>query len=274
MTEATFTLLGVGTSSGVPRLGCSCEICKNCLPGSKNRRQRVAALLEVDGKKLLIDAGPDIRNQLLEHNVHHIDALLVTHNHFDHIAGLDDVKYVGNLKDCSIPLYCNPPTGNDLQKRIPWLLKSTTPAFHPPFEICTIKPWSKIPFGPLTIQTLCYTQQNEGHSHPTEVMGFRVGTLAFLTDIKRYQPRLLDQLEGVEILIVGAVRDGESVAHFTFQQAAEFAKLIQAKRTIFIHLDHSVDYATSLKRLAASGPLDDFGIELGYDGLKIERFVF
>ncbi|MFZ4773123.1 MAG: MBL fold metallo-hydrolase [Chlamydiia bacterium] len=262
MTQVTFTLLGVGTSCGVPRLGCACDVCRDCPIGSKNRRQRVAALLEVDGKKLLIDAGPDIRNQLLEHNIQKIDALYITHNHFDHIACIDDIKYAGNLKEGSIPLYANYPTMKDLEKRIGYLLKPVSKDFFAPFELMLVKKWGKIPFGSVEIQTLHYTQQNEGHSHPTEVMGFRVGDLAFLTDIKQTNLRLIQELKGVKTLIVGAVRDGESVAHFTFEEAYQFSKTVGAEKTIYIHLDHTVDYDAASKRLPGN-------VELGYDGYKI-----
>mgnify|MGYP006279063269 FL=1 len=118
-------------------------------------------------------------------------------------------------------------------------------------------------FDHVKIPTLHYSQQNEGHSRPTQVCGFRVGNLAFLTDIKQYDSRLVRALKGVETLIVGAIRDGESVAHFTFDEAHQFSRLVKAKRTVFIHLDHTVDYSLASKRLPPN-------VELGYDGWKIE----
>ena len=123
MTQALFTLLGVGTSSGVPRLGCLCPICTTTDIEPKNRRQRVAGLLEIGDKKLLVDAGPDIRNQLLEQKVCHIDALFLTHNHFDHIAGIDDVKWITGYPKQSLPIFANRPTYLDLKKRIAYLFE-------------------------------------------------------------------------------------------------------------------------------------------------------
>lgn len=263
MTKATFTLLGVGTSSGVPRVGCNCSVCHDLKPNSKNFRQRVAALLEIDGKKLLIDAGPDIRNQLLQNKVERIDALLLTHNHFDHIAGIDDVKWATNYRQESIPIFANRPTTIDLKKRIGYLLEPVAMGVLPPFYLREIKKWEVLEFDHVKIQTLHYSQQNEGHSRPTQVCGFRVGNLAFLTDIKQYDSRLVRALKGVETLIVGAIRDGESVAHFTFDEAHQFSRLVKAKRTVFIHLDHTVDYSLASKRLPPN-------VELGYDGWKIE----
>jgi phosphoribosyl 1,2-cyclic phosphate phosphodiesterase len=266
MALAKFTLLGVGTSTGVPRLGCSCKVCSEIANNPKNRRQRVAALLEVDGKKLLIDAGPDIRNQLLNLGIKKVDALYITHNHFDHIACIDDVKCCMDLGKESIPLYANRPTYAELKKRIGYLLKPVAIGLVPPFYLVPLKKWEAIDFHGVSIQTLCYTQQNEGHNRPTFVSGFRIKNLAFLTDIKQYSKRLIQQLKGVETLVVGAVRDGESIAHFTFDEAKHFAQLIQAKKTIFIHLDHTVDYAAASSRLSA-------GLELGYDGYQIEFAV-
>jgi len=262
MTIATFTLLGVGTSSGVPRVGCNCSVCLGTQTHPKNRRQRVAGLLEVEGKKLLIDAGPDIRNQLLENKIQKVDALFVTHNHFDHIAGIDDVKWATDYRKESIPVYANRPTFLDLKKRVGYLLEPVAIGIHPSLYLKQIKKWEELNFYGLKIQTLCYSQQNEGHSRPTQVMGLRVGDFAFLTDIKQYDSRLIRELKGIKTLVLGAIRDGESIAHFTFDEAFQFSKKLASPRTIFIHLDHSVDYEIASKRLPPN-------VELGYDGCKI-----
>lgn len=262
MTIATFTLLGVGTSSGVPRIGCNCFVCAGVQQQTRNRRQRVSGLLEVDGKKLLIDAGPDIRNQLLEHEIGKIDGLFITHNHFDHIAGIDDVKWAGDFGKESILVYVNRPTHSSLKKSIRYLLEQVSTVFLPPFNLKQVKKWERIDFHGWKVQTLSYSQQNEGHSSPTEVMGFRVGDFAFLTDIKQYDSRLIRELKGIKTMVLGAVRDGQSVAHFTFEEAFQFSKLVGNPRTIFIHLDHTVDYETASKRLPPN-------VELGYDGCKI-----
>ena len=262
MTQALFTLLGVGTSSGVPRLGCSCAICTTTDIEPKNRRQRVAGLLEIGDKKLLVDAGPDIRNQLLEQKVCHIDALFVTHNHFDHIAGIDDVKWITGYPNQSLPIYANRSTYSDLKKRINYLLKPVLGGNSPSFYLKQIRRWEMLDFYGCKIQTLEYSQQNEGHTRPTQVTGFRLGDFAFLTDIKRYEPRLIQELKGIKTLVLGAVRDGDSIAHFTFEEAHHFSKLSGAEKTFFIHLDHSVDYPEASKRLPPN-------VQLGYDGMKI-----
>lgn len=247
------TLLGVGASFGVPLLTCFCPVCLS--DNRFNKRRRSAALLEVNGKRLLIDAGPDIRLQLLEKNIASLDGLFITHWHFDHVAGIDELKIIGSKKN--LPIYLSDASHASAKVRLNYLIKLTT---H--FTINVIDDFSSFELDNIEIKTIAYSQPNE-LSGDTKVLGLRIADIAYVTDIKDYdEEKLIPLLTGVNTLVVGAIRENDSCSHFTFDEAIAFARKIKAKKTYFIHLDHTVDYDETRKKLPD-------GFDLGYDGLEI-----
>lgn len=244
------TLLGVGSSLGVPVVGCHCSVCtSDC---SKNQRSRSAALFEINGKKLLIDAGPDIRSQLLKGKVSEIDAVFITHSHYDHVAGLNDLRVFARKR--RLTTYLSLSSYLEIKSHAQYLFDSF-------LEPCILEGGREISFGGSFFLTLSYQQKNK-EGNVTDVLGLRVGTVAYLTDIKIYDPSLVNRLVGIKTLILGAIRRTPSFAHFAFCEAIAFSQKLHSEKTILIHLDHTVDYEKERKELPA-------GVELGYDGMII-----
>lgn len=252
--EGRFKFLGSGSSMGVPIIGCDCAVCRS--NNLKNKRLRSAGLLEIGNKRLLIDAGPDIREQLLRANVYQIDGLLITHAHYDHVGGLDDLRILSFYHKASIPCLLSLATWGDLHARFDYLFASKEypdrrvhfdPQFLPDLRGVTS-------FIGLPIHYCSYTQTH------MQVNGYRIGDFAYLTDILNYPLTIFEDLKGVKTLVISALRHEEQPLHFTVKQAIEFAKKARVPLCYFTHLAHDLDYKETQKMLPPS-------IFLAYDGL-------
>lgn len=251
-----FLFLGTGSSLGVPVVGCTCTVCTSNLP--QNQRLRSAGLIEISSKRLLIDAGPDIRTQLLRANIHTLDGLLLTHAHYDHIAGLDDLRAISLHQHAPIPCLMSRATWEELLPRFDYLFPSDQ---HPeryarftPFFLPDTR--GSLSFINLPIRYCSYTQTH------MEVNGYRIGDFAYLTDILHYPPTIFEDLEGVKTLVISALRTQPQHLHFTIDQAIAFAEKARAPLCYFTHIAHEVDYAETQKQLPSS-------IFLAYDGLSL-----
>lgn len=255
--KGSFTLLGSGASSGIPMIGCHCEICSSTDP--RNKRLRPSALICVGEKKIVIDVGPDFRTQALLYGIDHVDAVLLTHAHFDHVAGLDELRSFTLIHKKAIPVYCSVFTLDLLKKRYDYLFAERLPdqsfcaqlEFHllPQFE-------GEINVEQVMIRYVSYEQQG------MKVNGFRINNLAYICDIRQYPEGMLSQLYGVKTLIIGALRKAPSVMHFSFEQAYNFARKIGVERTYLTHLSHEVS-----AEMQQDLPDD---VDLAYDGLVLE----
>lgn len=247
--------LGTGTSGGVPMLGCHCKVCMSKDP--RDKRFRSAALLETKGARILIDAGPDIRQQLMPLDFYPLDAVLLTHIHYDHVGGIDDLRGFCIFGDQDI--YADRHTCEGLRTQLPYCFAKTLYPGVPLLKLHEIKP--NVPF-----------RINDTEIMPIEVihgkvpiLGYRIGKLAYITDMKTINDDQLPYLEGIETLVVNALRwTIPHHSHMLVDEAIAFARKINAKQTYLMHITHQMGlHEETEKRL----PPD---VRLAYDGLVID----
>jgi phosphoribosyl 1,2-cyclic phosphate phosphodiesterase len=255
--QGQFVLLGTGTSVGVPSIGCDCPVCTSTHP--KNRRTRCGAVVGLPQGNLLIDTPVDLRSQLLREQIGIVHAVVFTHEHADHIFGLDDLRLFPSYLGRPVPLYCE----GSVRRRI---LKSFDYAFDPPrgmhaggvpqLELHTI---STQPFHVLGVQI---TPVRLRHAANVEVLGFRLGNIAYCTDTNGIPDESMALLEGLDVLILDALRARPHATHFSLAEAIEVAHKLKPRRTLFTHVSHELEHETTCARLPE-------GMELAYDGMRI-----
>lgn len=263
MGRLSVRLLGTGTSTGVPVIGCSCRVCTS--PDPRDHRMRCSAYVVANTPggpvHLLIDAGPDFRQQALLHRIAKIDAVLVTHHHFDHVVGLDDLRPYFFTNPAEIPLYTSDSTAEVLDRAFPYLFEEGS---YPGVARLSLRRVTE-PFVVQSryIDASVSVEPIEALHGKMPVLGFRVGRFAYLTDVSRIPAGSLEQLQGLEVLILDALRREPHQTHLSLDEAVELARQIGARETYFIHMTHSVLHAEEDGRLPA-------GINLGYDGLQLD----
>lgn len=223
-------LLGTGTSVGIPMIGCKCIVCKS--KESKNKRLRTSAYIEFEGKKILIDIGPDFRQQILNNQIENIDAILITHPHFDHIGGYDDIRGFNFSQEKPIKLFTNQFSYEALKKQFYYVFETSDYPSLPSTEFIEIKENKTFEFDHIHIKAL-------GLWHgKMPCIGYRFGNLAYLTDVNYIPEEVFDDLKNLDILILDALRIEKHPSHFSLEESIEIAKKINAKQTIFIHISH------------------------------------
>jgi phosphoribosyl 1,2-cyclic phosphate phosphodiesterase len=248
----TLTILGSGTSTGVPVLGCRCAVCRSTIP--ENRRTRCSALLRWAGRSVLIDTATDFRQQALREEVERVDAVLFSHTHADHVHGIDDLRTF-TLKGEAIPVYGSAEAMAIIQRVFAYIFTDEMEAgFRPRLLLNAVAG----PF-PLFGQTVIPVPLRHGHG---TTLGYRIGGLAYLTDCSAVPEASLPLLAGVELLVIDALRFTAHASHFNVAEAIAAARRIGARRTLLTHLSHEVDH----HRHAAGLPT---GVEFAYDGQTI-----
>ncbi|NGX60841.1 MAG: Phosphoribosyl 1,2-cyclic phosphodiesterase [Chlamydiae bacterium] len=254
---AEILLLGTGASTGIPVIGCGCPVCTSSDP--KNTRLRPSALIKIGGKSLLIDSGPDFRFQALTHKINTLDGLLLTHSHFDHVAGLDELRIYYLLQKRNLPVLVSQTTLEDLKKRYDYLFQQkswgSSLSAQLDFHVFEEKR-GECEFLGIPIQYVTYSQGG------MEVNGYRFGRLAYISDICLYPETIFEDLRGVEILVLDALREKPSEMHLSIDEAIDFSRKVGAKKTYFTHIGHELDHAYEKKL-----PEEIF---LAYDGLSLE----
>ena len=259
------TVLGSGTSHGVPAIGCDCEVCRSADP--RDTRTRPSILIQIPGtdphpfadavRSILIDTSTDLRTQAIANDVRRVDAILFTHTHADHVFGIDDVRRFNQMQKTAIPCFADAETVGALRKMFAYI-------FEPPKQQGGGLPrLSLFPIaGPFTLGGLDIIPVPLFHG-VLPVLGFRVGSFAYLTDCNRVPDASIELLSGVRTLIIDALRHRPHSTHFSVNEAIEMAARIGATRTYFTHICHDLPHAATCASLPP-------GVELAYDGLVLE----
>ncbi len=250
-------LLGTGTSVGVPVVGCGCAVCKSDDP--RNHRTRSSAIVGLPEGNLLIDTSPELRLQLLRAGVGVVHAVFYTHGHADHIFGLDDLRLFPFMIGGPVPLYCRPEVEQRIMHSFDYAF-STAPETHLGSRPKLV--FSRIDDEPLEILGERVTPIRLSHGPKTIVLGFRIGNVAYCTDVNDISPESLEQLQGLDVLVIDALRYTRHPTHYSVEEALEVVAKLQPQRTIFTHMSHDIDYQVASRELPS-------GVEPGYDGLVI-----
>lgn len=254
MSVVTVTFLGTGTSQGVPVIACKCDVCQS--KNSKDQRTRSSILVEVNNQNFVIDTGPDFRQQMLREKVEHLEAVLFTHEHKDHISGLDDVRAFNFLTQKPMEIFCTNQVFSALQREFHYVFDGTNYPGIPKvnlnffddqnFEVCG----EQI----IPIDVLHYKMP---------VKAFRIRNFTYITDANYIDEKNLEKIYGTEILVLNALRREKHISHFNLEEAIDLVNRIKPKQTYFTHISHLLG-----KHDEVSKELPE-GIDLAYDGLKI-----
>lgn len=254
------TLLGTGTSQGVPVIGCRCEVCRSA--DSRDKRLRTSAMVEMEGCRIVIDAGPDFRQQMLRTDVRTIDAILLTHEHKDHTGGLDDVRafnFVDYPTIRPVDIYATRRTAACIRKDYDYAFVTNKYRGVPEIRLHEID--GHEPFSVKDVEIIPIAGK---HSDRFEVTGYRIGPIAYMTDFKKLCDGEIEKLRGVEVLVINALRFKAHDSHFNVEEAMEIIREVKPHKAYLTHLSHDIGlHATSAERLSE-------GVELAYDGLEIE----
>lgn len=250
------TILGCGTSTGVPVIGCKCSICAS--RDIKNKRTRSSLLVTVNSKNILIDTSTDLRQQALSHNIERIDAVLYTHPHADHIHGIDELRSFNMIQKRSIPCYGSEFTINRIRDVFNYIFTNNeNDSWKPELETFLIS-------APFDLFGLLIQPINIYHGN-MQILGFRIGGLAYITDCSQIPDDSKKMLDNLDVLILGALRHKPHPTHFSIQEAVQIGAELKSKRVILTHLSHNLDYSETNKALPD-------GFELAYDGMEIELY--
>lgn len=250
------TLLGTGTSQGVPVIGCTCETCTSKNP--KDKRLRTSAYIETEGKKILIDTSVDFRQQMLANRIADIDAVLYTHHHVDHIFGMDDLRQYTQRHNKFIDLYAGKSTMKELKITFRYVMDEEL-IRHKSVPLVR---FNEIQNKPFTIGNVEVVPIKVSHGN-IKIFGFRINDFAYITDSSAIAPEEMKKLTGLKVLVLNALRIRPHPTHFSLQEAVEVALAVKPKMTYLTHVTHDLLH----DRINAALPK---GIELGYDNLKLK----
>jgi phosphoribosyl 1,2-cyclic phosphate phosphodiesterase len=251
----TITFLGTGTSQGVPVIGCDCEVCTSA--DKHDKRLRTSIMVEAQGKIIVIDTGPDFRYQMLRAGVKHLDAVVFTHEHKDHTAGLDDIRAFNYLQQEPMDVYAVPRVQASLKKEFSYIFAEYQYPGIPKINLHNIgtEPFNIGPVKFTPIEVLHYR---------LPVLGFRIHDFTYITDAKTIAESEIEKIIGSKVLVINALQREPHISHFTLNEAIAFARRIGAETTYFTHISHRLG-----KHADVSLQLPP-GIKLAYDGLKLE----
>lgn len=252
------TVLGCGSSGGVPLIGCTCKVCTSGNP--KNRRLRVSLFIGIDGRNILIDTSPDLRQQALTFGIRRVDAVLYTHDHADHTHGLDDLRSFNYLGGHSIPLHGDAKTMGTITSRFAYafLPKPENVWYRPSLEARALPNAPVHAFDVLGVPIIMFEQL-----HGTvKTVGYRIGDFAYSTDVKDLPPSAFEALAGVKVWVVDCLRYRESTGHSTLEKTLGWIGQVKPGLAVLTHMAHDFDYDDLSKELPA-------GVVPGYDGMVI-----
>lgn len=230
------TFLGTGTSTGVPMIGCGCRVCSS--DDSRDHRLRCSALVHLDnGRNLLIDCGPDFRTQMLTHGSSGIESVLLTHTHYDHVGGVDDLRpYCYSAPDQHLPIYCREDVARDLRNRIPYSFAENPYPGVPTFSLHIVREGELfVPHGSGTEVRAIPVMHGS-----LPILGFRIGPLAYITDCSALPEEAYGLLEGVRTLVINALRIKPHPSHFSLAESLEAVRRIGPRQAWLTHLSHDM----------------------------------
>ncbi len=252
--KATLTVLGSGTSMGVPTIGCDCAVCHSSDP--RDRRTRPSIMLEFAGKTVLIDTTPDFREQAIRERIRQLDAVLYTHGHADHILGLDDVRPLSYHRAGKIPLYARPEDAEILHRIFRYIFEGN-------YKFGGLAQVELHPLhGPVDVLGARFEPVKVMHGD-SEIIGYRFGQAAYLTDFSTIPEESFAQLNGLDILFLDALRHTPHPTHSTVENSLKIVEQVKPKRAFFTHICHDLPHATTNASLPAH-------VQLSYDGMKLE----
>lgn len=247
------TFLGTGTSNGVPEIGCECIVCKSA--NAKDKRLRSSVLIEKGETRILIDVTPNFREQIMDIPFKKIDGVLISHEHYDHVGGMDDLRPFERFG--KIDIYAEKNVSDALKDRIPYCFLSRKYAGLPNLEITEINETEPIWINDVEIIPIRVMH------YKLPILGFRIGGFAYLTDVKTVPEEELRKLEDLDLLVVSALRKTEHISHQTLDQALDLIHIINPKKTYLTHLSHQMGLHNEVEQeLQAS-------ISIAYDGLVV-----
>jgi phosphoribosyl 1,2-cyclic phosphate phosphodiesterase len=250
-------LLGTGTSVGVPMIGCGCAVCRS--PNPRNRRTRCSVILGLPDGNLLVDTSPDVRQQLLREQIGIVHAVMYTHEHADHVYGLDDLRLMQFELGGPVPLYCEPAVEERIRKSYDYAFKPAAKLHQGAVPQLTFRRIGLEPFDLLGARIVPIRLK---HGKRFEVLGFRFGNVAYCTDTNAIPPESIQRLQGLDVLVLDALRPRGHATHFSLEEAIEVARALAPRQTYFTHMSHELEHE-------ATNALLPPGMALAYDGLRI-----
>mgnify|MGYP003582696584 FL=1 len=249
------TFLGTGTSQGIPVIGCGCEVCKSA--DKKDKRLRVSVWIQTDDKSIVIDSGPDFRYQMLRAGVNDLDAILYTHEHKDHVAGLDDIRPYNYILKKRIDIYATERVQEALKREFQYIFTETRYHGLPQINLHTIA-GENFTVGNTKIIPF------EVMHYKLPILGYRIGDFTYITDAKTISEASLEKIKGTKVLVLNALQKEDHISHLTFDEAIAMAEKVGAEMTYFTHISHNLGLHEEVSRELPAN------IQLAYDGLSIE----
>ncbi len=250
------TVLGSGTSQGVPVIGCECKVCRS--EDARDKRLRTSVYVTYGGTAITVDIGPDFRQQMLVNGISDIDAVLLTHEHDDHVSGLDDIRPINFRLKKNIPLYGLPRVLNDLRARYRYVFDTAYDySGKPRIDLIEIDT-APLHIGSLDIQPIEVMHGN------LDILGYRFGNFAYITDAKTIDEKWIERLQGLDVLIINALHRHSHFSHLNLEEAIEMIDRINPRQTYLTHLSHYMGLAEDVEQ-----ELPDH-VSLAYDGLQLQ----
>ncbi len=249
------TFLGTGTSQGVPVIACPCPVCHST--DEQDKRLRTSVLIEAHGLTLVIDSGPDFRQQMLRANVQHLDAILFTHEHKDHIAGMDDIRAYNYIQQKAMPVYAEVRVQNALRQEFSYVFAEEKYPGIPEVEFITLKN-KEFSIGSLKITPI------RAMHLKLPVFGFKIGNFAYLTDINFISEEEKEKIRNIDYLVINGLRKEKHISHFSLDEAVELINEVGAKNAFITHISHQMGFHKEVQKNLPPH------IRLAYDGLLLE----